>query len=411
MWSDPSPVPRSNVLLCHAVLCCCLFVPQDIKALFKQHVLYIVASDIGRDMALALGATCSTSADTVLQVLSAWSAQAADAAPSSSASEAAPSAGSSSAHAAAADGQDGSDSAGGFSSTLHDMGQIYHHLARFLSTRSELPPSGFNALLDPQRLAGLPKDVAARLLVCKAFSDTPLIWLPDTDALAAAAAAHRAAESRRAYLDEDAYGGGTGLGPGGGFGRGAMGRGAAAGRGRGGRGPAGKVAGRGPGALQSAGGKQGSVQDAEPVADGFMYDGALISALAHTRMRGRFYLPDQLRFTDDARIFEVTYPILQQHFNGAGGSSGSKAAGEAAGVARGSDAGRPPPMLRVLVPYYGPQRDVFVDLLQRFKYEKWIPLVGECRCYCCGVLAGAVWCERGPAGCRRPGSSLSARQL
>lgn len=88
-----------------------------------------------------------------------------------------------------------------------------------------------------------------------------------------------------------------------------------------------------------------------------------MGALSRTPMRGRFYSPDQLRFTDEAKIFEITFPVLHQHY----GSSSNSAAGV-----------RPPPMLRVLGAYYGAQRDLFVELLQRFKYDKWIPLVGAC---------------------------------
>jgi hypothetical protein len=119
-----------------------------------------------------------------------------------------------------------------------------------------------------------------------------------------------------------------------------------------------------------------------------MYDGALIGSLAHTPMRGRFYHPDQLRFIDDSKVFEVTYPVLHKHF-GSGASSSHSAA--AAGGAR------PPPMLRVLGVYYGAQRDLFVHLLQRFKYSSWIPLCGRC-----GVWGVGLGNNGAPCCCSRP---------
>lgn len=367
---------------------------QDIKALFKQHVLYIVAADITRDMALALGATCDTSADTVLQVLTTW-AHSATSSPSSNLDTphqppaAAPAAAANT--AATAGLKQPSSDAGCFTTTLHDMAQLYHHLSRFL-TSSQLPPRGFSVLQDPQHLAALPKDVAVRLRVCKAFSNAPLIWLPDTDALLAAAAEYRAAESRRVYMEEDSLGMPGGFGaldghgsrPGGSsMGRGAAGRlGSRAGRG------AGKAPGRslGSGLKGQTGTQQGSAA-AEPVGEDFMYEGAFLSSLAHTPMRGRFYSPDQLRFTDAAQVLEVTYPTLYQYFHIDNSSSGSAKGGKAAAAAKaaaakaaamGAPGDRPPPMLRCLGVYYGQLRDVFVDQLQRFKYDQWIPLVGEC---------------------------------
>jgi hypothetical protein len=115
---------------------------------------------------------------------------------------------------------------------------------------------------------------------------------------------------------------------------------------------------------------------AESVAEDFMYEGAFLSGLAHTPMRGRFYSPDQLRFTDAAQVLEVTYPTLYQHFCGDSNSSSGKGGKAAAAVGAAGD--RPPPMLRCLGVYYGQLRDAFVDQLQRFKYDQWIPLVGEC---------------------------------
>jgi hypothetical protein len=340
----------------YLVHCCCLLLLQEIQQLFKKHVLYIVVEDISQDMALTLGVTCNTSPETVLQVLSAWSAASSAAAPTQQwsaattigATDSAPA--SAAAAAAATDGADG----GGFTSTLHDMSQLYHHLSRFL-VQSELPSQGFSILQDQDRLAALPKNAAVRVQASKAFIETPLIWLPDTDEFLKAAAAYRAAESQRGYMDEDSYSmGGSSFGQPGRLSTNSN---------KGGRGPV-KQAGRVVGAAQKrVGAQQGAAAASDAAAHDVMYDGTLMGALSRTPMRGRFYSPDQLRFTDEAKTFEITFPVLHQHY---GGSSNS-----AAGV-------RPPPMLRVLGAYYGAQRALFVDLLQRFKYDKWIPLVGEC---------------------------------
>jgi hypothetical protein len=348
---------RSNM-----VHCCMLL--QEIQQLFKKHVLYIVVEDISHDMALTLGATCNTSPETVLQVLSAWSAASA-AAPKQQQSTAiamggtdtTPAAAAAAAAASAAAATDGTDN-GGFTSTLHDMTQLYHHLSRFL-VQCELPSQGFSILQDQGRLAALPRNAAVRVQASKAFIETPLIWLPDTDEFLKAAAAHRAAESQRGYMDEDSYSmGGSSFG-----GRQPSGLNSNSKQGgRGGRAafkPAGRVVGA---AQKQVGEQQGGAAASDETADDVMYDGTLMGALSRTAMRGRFYSPDQLRFTDDAKIFEITFPVLHQQY----GSSSN-----AAGV-------RPPPMLRVLGAYYGALRVLFVELLQRFKYDKWIPLVGEC---------------------------------
>jgi hypothetical protein len=276
--------------------------------------------------------------------------------------------------ASAAAGTPDSDE-GGFTTTLHDMSQLYHHLSRFLGGTQQLPAAGFSVLQDPQRMGQLQESVLVRLKVSKAFNDTPLIWLPDTDKVLKAAAAYKAAESQRAYMDEDAYSMGSMGGPGGPGGYGSsrnVSSSSSRRGGRTGRGP-GKALGRGPAASAAAQAATAAAAaaTAEPVADDVMYDGALIGSLARTPMRGRFYTPDQLRFNDDAKVFEVTYPVLHKHF-GSASSSSSQAAG-----AVGVDA-RPPPMLRVLGVYYAAQRDLFVQQLQRFKYSSWIPLCGKC---------------------------------
>lgn len=343
---------------------------QDIQRLFSTHVLYIVVDDVSFDMALTLGATCNTSPETVLQVLTTWSATAAAAsAPPSAQPQASIASASAAGSAAVVKGAD--DSRGGFTSTLHDMAQLYHHLSQDLRL-SELPRSGFMVLQEPDRFASLPKSTVVRLQVSKAFNDSPLIWLPDTDEVLQAAAAYKAAESQRGYLDDDGYGmGGYSSAAGGVLGSRLAGpvsssrRGGRAGRGAGrAGGTSGAAAQQG---LMQNGGKAQSAGESEAVPDDAMYDGSLMGALLQTPMRGRFYSPDQLRFTDEAKVFEVTHPVLHQHFGSSASGSGSASLGGA----------RPPPMLRVLGAYYGSQKRLFVELLQRFRYDTWIPLVGE----------------------------------
>lgn len=385
-----------HVCVCHAV--------QDIRQLFKDHVPYIVADEFSLDMAQALGATCNTSADTVLQVLTAWSAAAAAAASqqSSSSSPQAAAAAEKTAGAtaeAAADDNAARDArpssaadadAGSFTTTLHDMGQLYHHLSRFL-VNTQLPSGGFSVLQDKNRLGQLAPGVVVRLQVSKAFNDAPLIWLPDTDDLLRAAAAYRAAESQRSYMMDDDGGGGfmgrpqaaaaaiaacsTGYGS-----QLAATNSSSIGSRRGGaRSKFGRAA--------AAAGRQGTAHSntqqasaADPVADDAMYDAALISSLAHTPLRGRFYSPDQLRFTDDTRVLEVTYPVLHVHYSSSSSAAaaGGDVSAETAAAIRTKSEGRPPPMLRVVGVYYGAQQQLFVEQLQRFKYDNWIPLVGEC---------------------------------
>lgn len=358
-----------------AVPVTCLCCPQDTRQLFRDKVLHIVADDVGLGLARELGATCDTSTETVLQVLTAWSDQQTAAAAASDAKATAAADTSAAAStppaAAALAGEQAAATTGGFTATLSDMAQLYHHLFKQLtpsagahsssaSAPAELPRRGFSALQDPG--VKLSPEIKSRMRVSKAFSEVPLIWLPDTDeVLRAAAAVSRAAESeQRSYMDEEAAHSmmsSAGRGGAGGFG------------GRGG-GAAGGFAGGRTGANRRGGGRQGAGVSAkqqqqqqaasdDPVADDVMYDAALISSVAHTPMRGRFYGIEQLRFTDDARVFEVTYPVLHKHY---GGISNSSTSGSAA---------QPPPMLRVLGRYYGSLQELFVDVLQvRFLYGK-----------------------------------------
>jgi len=345
-------------------LCALLVLLQDIQQLLKDHVLYIVPKDITPDIAKALSATCDTSAETVLQVLTSWSTATTHTA--TAAQE----------PAGAADAASSrSSEAGSFTTTLHDMSQLYHHLSRFMNDSELSTRGGFSILLDPNKLEQLPQDVVVRLQVSKAFNDTPLIWLPDTEELLSAAAAYRAEESQRSYYDDD-MGFSSGRNPPGGGGMGAKlgsGLSSSTARQRGSR--LGRVAALATVKRDDAGrlGATNKAPDTEPVPADAMYDAALISALAHKPLQGRFYHPDQLRFSDDAKVFELTYPVLHKHF---GSSSGSAAAGSASTAGAQPDA-RPPPMLRALAAYYGAQRRLFVDQLQRFKYDKWIPLVGK----------------------------------
>ena len=144
------------------------------------------------------------------------------------------------------------------------------------------------------------------------------------------------------------------------------------------RGIIGAASSRGGAGSKAAAGQQGS--GSEPVAADTMYDAALMSSLAHTPLRGRFYSPEALRFTDEAKVLEVTYPVLYKHFtsssssSGGGDGDGQGAEGAKQGVSQ--PGARPPPMLRVLGVYYGSQQQLFEKQLQRFKYDKWIPLVG-----------------------------------
>jgi hypothetical protein len=328
----------------------------SIHQLFQQNVLYVCEGcDLPRDMAGELGVRADTSLETILHTLRCWSQAAAAGHTEGLSVPAAVDLTVSAAVAAAAAAADAS----GFVTTLVDMNRIYYEVQNRVSHADIGHQKGFKALdhwnekeqqLPQQQQihdtgihssqTTISHDIAVRLSACKAFSEDNLIWLPDTAAVLAAAAKLAAQREDRAdWWGEAEHGNRSG-----------------------GAGQARKSQTSSAEIRRSRGRQSCNSHDPAGVADDPWCDLDVVRGLQQEPLRGKFYNPEQLRFTDDCRVLEVVHHTLME------GAQPTNAA--AAAACAGSS-------LRVLSTYYPGLQGLFVDQLQRYKYNKWIPLVGE----------------------------------